>query len=129
MFKKGPFVVESFVSIGSFDYDCTLGLFSLVTANESKLSKNTSQVVHVFESCNENAKSIQSFNSTILEFMRQFQFIPTSLGNLGLGRHTSKFDYNVVANMVDLNTFLERKGKNLVTKFDSTTSACDGLVG
>ncbi len=39
------------------------------------------------------------------------------------------FDYNVVAHMVDLNTFLERKGKKLVAKFDSTTSACDGLVG
>jgi hypothetical protein len=24
MFKKGPFVVESFVTISSFDYDCTL---------------------------------------------------------------------------------------------------------
>jgi hypothetical protein len=23
MLKKGPFVVESFVTIGSFDYDCT----------------------------------------------------------------------------------------------------------
>jgi hypothetical protein len=23
LFKKGPFVVESFVIIGSFDYDCT----------------------------------------------------------------------------------------------------------
>jgi hypothetical protein len=23
MFKKGPFVVESFVIVGSFDYDCT----------------------------------------------------------------------------------------------------------
>jgi hypothetical protein len=25
-FKKGPFVVESFITIGSFDYDCTLHL-------------------------------------------------------------------------------------------------------
>ncbi len=24
MFKKGPFVVESFVTNGLFDYDCTL---------------------------------------------------------------------------------------------------------
>jgi hypothetical protein len=77
MFKKGPFVVEPLITIGSFDYDCTLGLFSQVAANESKL--NTNQVVHVFESCNENAKSIQSFNSTIFEFMQQFQSIPTSL--------------------------------------------------
>jgi len=23
MFKKGPFVIESFVTIGLFDYDCT----------------------------------------------------------------------------------------------------------
>ncbi len=23
MFEKGPFVVESLVTIGSFDYDCT----------------------------------------------------------------------------------------------------------
>jgi hypothetical protein len=27
MFKKGPFVVGSFVTIGSFDYDCTQYLF------------------------------------------------------------------------------------------------------
>jgi len=23
MFKKGPFVIESFVTVASFDYDCT----------------------------------------------------------------------------------------------------------
>jgi hypothetical protein len=30
MLKKGPFMVESFISVGSFDYDCIrkdLGLF------------------------------------------------------------------------------------------------------
>ncbi len=39
MFKKSPFVVEPFITIGSFDYDCTFGLFSQVVANESKLPK------------------------------------------------------------------------------------------
>ncbi len=27
MLKKGPFVLESFITIDSFDYDCTLGCF------------------------------------------------------------------------------------------------------
>jgi hypothetical protein len=115
MLKKCPFLVESFITIGSFDYDCTLGLFSEMTANESKLPKITNQFVHVFESCNENAKSIQSFNSTILKFIRQFQSIPTSLGSLDLGGHISTLDYNV-AIMVDFNTLLERKGKKLGSK-------------
>jgi hypothetical protein len=103
-------------------------VFSQVATNKSKLPTITSQVVHVFESCNENAKSIQSFNSTILEFMRQFQSIPTSLGSLGLGGHTSTLDYNV-ANMVDFSTLLERKGKNLVAKFGFGIGACDGASG
>jgi hypothetical protein len=60
--------------------------------------------------------------------MQQFLSIPTSLGSLGLGGHTSTLDYNV-ANMVDFNTLLERKGKNLVAKCDSAIGACDGLVG
>jgi hypothetical protein len=29
-FKKGPFVVESFITIGSFDYDCTLHLWKVM---------------------------------------------------------------------------------------------------
>jgi hypothetical protein len=39
MLRKNPFVVESFVTISSFDYDCTLGLFSWMTANESNYQK------------------------------------------------------------------------------------------
>jgi hypothetical protein len=50
----------------------TTSLSSRVTTIESKLLEIIGQVAQVLESCNENAKSIQSFNSTILEFMQQF---------------------------------------------------------
>lgn len=47
---------------------------------------------------------------------------------LGLKGCSSTFDHNV-ANMVDNNTLVERKRKNLVAKFDASGVVHDGLVG
>jgi hypothetical protein len=66
-----------------------------VTTIESKLLKITSQVAQVLKSCNENVKSIQSLNSTVLEFMQQFQSTLATLGNLGLRDHASPLGHNV----------------------------------
>jgi hypothetical protein len=58
--------------------------------------------------------------------MRQFQSIGANVGSLGLKGHASILGQNV-AHIVGNNIIFERKGKNLVTKFDA--SAHDGLVG
>jgi serine acetyltransferase len=94
-------------------------LSSRLTTIESILPKIISQVVQVLESCNENAKSIQSFNSTILEFTKQFQFIPAALGSRGMRDHASPLVHNAT-HVVENNALLEKKRKNLAT---------DGLVG
>jgi len=98
----------------------TSSLSSQVTAIEFKLLK-------ILQSCIENAKSIQSFESTILTFMRQFQSIGVNVGSLGLRGHAFILGQNV-AHIVGNSIILERKGKNLVAKFDAS-GAHDGLVG
>jgi len=40
MFKKGTFVIESFVTISSFDYDCTLIVENFVTIVHHQISYN-----------------------------------------------------------------------------------------
>jgi hypothetical protein len=40
MFKKGTFVIESFVTISSFDYDCTLIVENFVTIVHHYISYN-----------------------------------------------------------------------------------------
>jgi hypothetical protein len=46
-------------------------LFSQVTTIESKLLEIIGIVAKVLETCDENVRSIQSLNSTILELMQQ----------------------------------------------------------
>ncbi len=77
---------------------------------ESKLLEINSQVAQVLESCNENAKSIQSLNSTILEFMRQFEYNLTSLGSPGLRRQPSTLGPYVV-DVVDNTICLKGKAR------------------
>ncbi len=98
----------------------TSSLSSRVTTIESKL-------LEILQSCNENAKSIQSLESIILAFMRQFQSIGANVGSLGLRGHASILGQNL-AHIVGNNIIFERKGKNLVAKFDAS-DAHDGLVG
>jgi hypothetical protein len=65
-------------------------------------------IVQVLESCNENAKSIQSPNSMILEFMQLFQSNLASLGSPGLRGQPSTLGPYVV-NVVDNAICLKRK--------------------
>lgn len=63
----------------------------------------------------------------IFEFMWQFQFIPTTMGNPSLKGNASTPSHNATP-MKDNNTLLERKGEKMVVEFDAN-DAHDGLVG
>jgi hypothetical protein len=65
-------------------------------------------LLEILQSCIENAKFIQSFQSTILEFMGQFQFVGANVGSLGLRGHASTLG-QYVAHIVANNTMHERK--------------------
>jgi hypothetical protein len=54
---------------------------------------------------------IQFLESTILEFMKQFQSIGANVGSPGLRGHASSLGQNV-AHVVGNNTMFERKGKS-----------------
>jgi hypothetical protein len=105
----------------------TTNLSSKVTTIESKLVEISAQVAQVLESCNENAKSIQSFNSTILEFMQHFLYVPIALGGLGMRDHASTLVCNAT-HVVENNAFLKNKGKNLAIDFDASVGT-NGFVG
>jgi hypothetical protein len=53
----------------------TTTLFTHVEQIESKLPNIIGTIAQELETCNENAKSIQCLNTTILEFMRQVQMM------------------------------------------------------
>jgi hypothetical protein len=55
---------------------------------ESKLPNITGTIAQVLETCNENAKSIQCLNTTILEFMRQMKMMGMIIGILEIKGQT-----------------------------------------
>jgi hypothetical protein len=95
----------------------TTTLSSRITSIESKLLEITGTVAQVLETCNENARSIQSLNSIILEFMRQMSQIGKNVGSPQVRRQPLTGGTNP-PHMVGTSKLQFRKGKILALDFD-----------
>ncbi len=96
----------------------TTTLFTQVGQIESKLCNITGTIAHMLETCNENAKSIQCLNTTILEFMWQVQM-------MGMVTRSPEIKGQTLANETNPSHMMEQKllhfqkGKNLAWDFDA----------
>jgi hypothetical protein len=79
----------------------------------------TSIIAQVLETCDENAKSIQCLNTTILEFMQQVQMMGMVTRSLEIKGQTLADETNP-SHMMEQKLLPFRKGKNLAQDFDAS---------
>jgi hypothetical protein len=92
-----------------------------VVAIETKFPKIKSSVTEVLETCNENTKCLQSFNSTIFEFMKHMQVVQVATGSpngkvISIANGTNPLD------MLENTNVHANKGKNLALEFDISSA-------
>jgi len=96
-----------------------------VTNIESKLLEITSQVAQVLETCNENVRSIQSLNSTILEFMWQMQAVGMGMGSPQSKGQEGGEDMNG-SQLVEKKKLVPRTSKSLELEFEANLAFDQG---
>jgi hypothetical protein len=83
-----------------------------MTKIEFSLSNITCQVNQVLETCNENARSIQTISFTIMEFMKQMQLTRMGAKNLEAKGGVPSYGTNL-AHVIKNSHVVAQEGKNL----------------
>ncbi len=91
-------------------------MFTHVGQIESKLPNIIGTIAQVLETHNENAKSIQCLNTTILEFMQQVQMMGMVTGSLEIKGQTLLDETNPF-HMMEQKLLHFQKGKNVSPRF------------